>query len=79
LTPEQIFEENKRRRSISKKVKNGKKVKLIKDPRTPKKPRTSYINFVVEHMGPEDGRGPERIKELASEWKTLSAKEKEVM
>lgn len=72
LTPVQIAQENRRR----KESKSKKSAKLIKDPNKPKKPRSSYINYVVEHIHDDKEKGPDRIKELATQWKTLSSEEK---
>src|SRR6266542_4140318 len=78
LTPVQIAQENRRRKGSRKK----KPVRLIKDPFILKRPRTPYINYVVEHIkvGDEKGqKGPSRMKEIASQWKTLSVEEKKVI
>ncbi|CAI2182573.1 19801_t:CDS:2 [Funneliformis geosporum] len=72
LTPAQIAQENRRR----KESKSKKSIKLIKDPKKPKKPRTSYINYVVDHIHDDKEKGPDRIKEIATQWKTLSLEEK---
>ncbi|GBB93203.1 hypothetical protein RclHR1_02130016 [Rhizophagus clarus] len=79
LTPDQIAQENKRRRmEMSRGGKKKTKLKLLKHPDLPKKPKTSYIHFVVERMSNNNvGKAPDRIKELASEWKQLSDEDKE--
>jgi len=76
LTPEQIAQENKRRKTVLSKGRK-RKTKLLKHPDLPKKPKTPYIHFVVDRMGTNVERGPDRIKELAFEWNHLSDEDKE--
>lgn len=80
MTPDQITQENKRRRKEISKGKRKSKYKLLKHPDLPKKPKTPYIHFVVERMGDnaEKGVAVDRIRELASEWRQLSDEDKEV-
>lgn len=83
MTSKQIVEENTRRKLESKGGRKKRKVlRLIKDPRLPKKPRTPYINYVIEnvHGGVGGEKGRERIKELAYDWKNvLTPEDKKVM
>ncbi|RIA80745.1 hypothetical protein C1645_838142 [Glomus cerebriforme] len=76
LTPTQIAQENKRRKLEASKG-GKKKIKLLKDPNLPKKPKTPYIHFVIERIDKSDIKGPGRIKELAFEWKQLNSEDKE--
>lgn len=73
MTPLQIVQENTRRKQQFKPGRKKKKtLRLIKDPYLPKKPRTPYINYVIEHMQTEaDEKGKERVKELAYDWKNV--------
>jgi hypothetical protein len=82
LTSQQIAQENTRRRLAYKPGKKKKVLRLIKDPNLPKRPKTPYINYIIEHMQNEQGdwKGKDRIKELAYEWKNvLTPEDKKVM
>ncbi|CAG8678737.1 15170_t:CDS:2 [Rhizophagus irregularis] len=77
LTLDQIAQENKRRRMEMSKGRRKSKLKLLKHPDQPKRPKTPYIHFVVERMSDNAEKGAVRIKELASEWRQLSDEDKE--
>ena len=82
MTPQQIVQENTRRKQQFKPGRKKKKtLRLIKDPYLPKKPRTPYINYVIEHMQTEVGeKGKDFVKELAYNWKNvLTPEDKKVI
>jgi hypothetical protein len=58
--------------------KGGKRLRLLKHPDAPKRPRTPYIQFVMERMGNNVEKRTDLIKEIAFEWNHLSDEDKEV-
>ena len=83
LSPAEIKEENQKRRLLAKKFKSSSaRIRLVRDPNAPKRPRTAYIRFFQEQYGPDVTTGrtiQENAKEAGARWKTMSDAEKRVL
>lgn len=63
------------------KVRKPKYLSQIQDDRSPARPNTPWIEFLVERSNSDDFRGIEltdRVKLMSSEWKAFTEEEKKV-
>ncbi|CAG8493899.1 7696_t:CDS:2 [Acaulospora colombiana] len=75
LSPKVIALENKRRRI--EKAAGRSNQRPLKDPKAPKRPRSSYLQFAMENMAEyKDLKVTERSKAIAQKWKALSPDER---
>jgi hypothetical protein len=80
MSPQEIKEENSRRRRLKTKfgVKTKKKTQLITDPNAPKRPTTPFIYFFKEQYRPYGSKAGEFMKDCAERWKSLKDEDKRV-
>ncbi|KAK8168698.1 hypothetical protein BKA80DRAFT_64064 [Phyllosticta citrichinensis] len=75
-TPQQIYEANKARLTLKKKLAVYKKNKLHDD-RLVKAPKGSFVYFFMEKRGSVEGTSAEKAKQVGQEWRALSAAQKQ--
>ncbi|KAK7536118.1 uncharacterized protein J3D65DRAFT_403932 [Phyllosticta citribraziliensis] len=75
-TPQQIYEANKARVTLKKKLAAYKKNKL-QDDRLVKAPRGPFVYFFLEKRGSVEGSPSEKAKQAGQEWRALSAAQKQ--
>jgi HMG (high mobility group) box len=80
LSPEEIKEENAKRRKLKKDfgVKSRSKVTRIIDPNAPKRPTTPYIYFIKEQTRTPGAKSVDFVKDCAQKWRALSQDDKRV-
>lgn len=75
-TPQQIYEANRARGTLKRKLASYKKGK-INDDRLVKGPKSAYVFFFMEKQGSMEGRLAERAKQVGQEWNALPAAQKQ--
>jgi hypothetical protein len=79
MSPDQIKAENSKRRALKKSGSRAspKKIRLIKDPNAPKRPRSAFNFFVQDSVTLGSGARNE-MREIGRRWKALSDTDRRV-